>query len=97
MSNKSGIDANTKATGRGYVQGTGNLTMPFVVNPANNRLLIEVVPIGVPLANLVASRIHIDANTHQIGAGVTNDANEFITPLTTDSIVGLPCLRVEIH
>lgn len=92
---KSGIDANTKAVGRGMVQGTMDNIIPFSCT-SDNKLLIEIIPVSDPLSNLVASRIHIDANTHQIGAGVTNDSNQTITPLTVDTIVTLPCLRIEL-
>ena len=88
------IDQNTKATGIGLVQGTNDFTVPLHIDPMNNELLVEVIPCS-PLSALVASRIHLDDNTHQIAAAVTNDASEIITPLTVDLIVGLPCLRIE--
>lgn len=88
------IDQNTKNVGLGYVQGTSDMVIPLTVN-SSNELLIEVIPIGAPLSALVASRLHIDENTHQVAGAVTNDANETITPLTVDEIVGLPCVRIE--
>ena len=88
------IDENTKSVGLGYVQGTPDMTLPFSIN-TSNELLIEVIPVGSPLSALAASRIHLDENTHQIAAGITNDSNEIITPLTVDVIVDLPCVRVE--
>ena len=88
------IDQNTKNVGLGYVQGTLDMVLPLTIN-ASNELLIEVIPVGNPLSALVASRIHLDENTHQIAGAVTDDANEIITPITVDEIVGLPCVRVE--
>jgi len=44
----------------------------------------------------ISENIRIDENTRQAAAAVTNDSNKTITTLTTDSIVGLPCLRVEL-
>ena len=94
--NKTGIDHNTKNVGLGYVQGTNNMVMPFAISSINE-LLIEVIPIGVPLAPFNASNLKIDENTKSVSGGVTDDANQTITPLTTDTIVTLPCVRVEIH
>lgn len=89
------IDENTRNIGLGFVQGTKSITLPFQIN-SSGELLIEVIPIGDPLSPLNASRIHLDENTHQIAAAVTNDSNETIIPLTVDIIVGLPCVRVEL-
>lgn len=88
------IDQNTKQVGLGFIHGTSDMVLPYQINSLNE-LLIEVIPCD-PLSDLVASRIHIDENTKQCAAGVTNDANETITPLTCDLIVGLPCVRTEI-
>lgn len=90
------IDENTKATGIGVVQGATDILVPLRIDDATKEVLIEIIPVGDPLSALVASRIHIDENTHQIAAAVTNDSNETITPLTVDMILDLPCLRVEI-
>lgn len=94
--NKTGIDQNTKNVGIGYVQGTINLTMPFAIN-ASDELLIEVIPVSSPLSPFNASNVKIDGNTKNVSAGVTNDSNQTIKPLTTDAHAGLPCVRVEIH
>ena len=88
------IDENTRQTGLGYVQGTREMVLPFSIN-SSDELLIEVIPVGSPLSALVASRIHIDENTHQIAGAITDDASEIITPITVDEIVGLPCVRIE--
>jgi len=92
------IDQNSRQTGLGYVQGTDRLVLPFSIDAVTNELFIEVIPVSDPLSPLVAvsENIRIDENTRQAGAGITDDSNETITTLTTDDIVGLPCLRVEI-
>lgn len=89
------IDKNTKNVGIGYVQGTHNHTMPFAISDINE-LLIEIIPVATPLDPVNASRMKIDENTKNISGGVTDDSDETIIPLTVDTIVGLPCVRVEI-
>lgn len=95
--NKSGIDNNTRNVGLGYVHGTNNITMPFSIDSASNRLLIEVIPIGVPLDNLAATHMKEDANGRNTAGGVSDLDGQTIIPLTTDSIAGFPCVRVEIN
>lgn len=89
------IDANTKNVGLGYVHGTGDMVLPLKVNPLNNKLRIEIVPLPIG-TGVVQGNIKIDANDRNIGAGVTNDSNQIITNLTADDVVGFPCLRIEI-
>jgi hypothetical protein len=91
------IDKNGRNVGLGYVQGTNNMVLPFAINPATNALLVEVIPIGSPLATFNGlNRLKIDGNTRNVAGGVTDDSDQTITPLTVDLIAGLPCLRVEI-
>lgn len=89
------IDQNSRQVGLGYVHGSTGTVLPFAVN-ASNELLIEIIPVGAPLGALAASGIHLDANSRQVAAAVTDDANETITPLTVDEISGLPLIRVEL-
>ncbi len=89
------IDENTKGLLYGYVHGTAGMVLPARVNPANNKLLIEIIPV-VSIGTIVPSQnIPIDENTKNVGAALTNDANLNIIPLTVDEIVGFPALRIE--
>ena len=88
------IDANSRNTAFGLIHGS-QLTKEISMNDSTKRILIEVIPVAA-LTPLVASGIAIDANGRQIAGAVTDDANETITPLTVDEIVGLPCIRVEL-
>lgn len=92
------IDQNSRWVGLGYVEGTKNMVLPFSINPTNNKLLIEIIPRADPMDPLVAisENIRIDENTRQAAAAITDDSNKTITTLTTDSIAGLPCIRVEL-
>lgn len=90
------IDSNSRNVGLGYVQGTNNMVLPLAINPTTKELLIEVIPIGSPLAPFNGlNRLKIDGNTKNVAGGVTDDSNQDITPLTVDLIAGLPCVRVE--
>lgn len=88
------IDDNTRNVGLGYVQGTDDMILPFRCN-AMGELLIEVIPIGSPLANLDATTMAIDDNTKNTHAGVSSANGQTIIPLTADVIVTLPCVRAE--
>jgi hypothetical protein len=88
------IDQNMRNVGIAYIQGTDNMTIPLAIS-AINELLIEVIPIPNPLSAFNASNIKIDENTKNVAGAVTDDSNQTIIPLTTDSIAGLPCVRVE--
>ena len=97
------IDQNSRQVGLGFVQGTdtpstvfaNNLILPFSIN-SSNELLIEVIPIAVPLDPFAApARMKIDQNSRQIGGAITDDSNKTITPVTVDLILTLPCVRVE--
>jgi len=89
------IDQNTRQLGQGLIQGA-TLTLPFACN-ANGELLIEIIPVN-SIGNLNASpeNIPIDENTRQVGAAITDDVSETITPITVDLVVDFPCVRVEI-
>jgi hypothetical protein len=87
------IDQNTRQAGIGLVQGSTD-TYPFSIN-TSNELLIEVIPVDdIGTLNVTRQNIPIDENARQGAAGVTDDF--VIIPLTTDEIVGLPVVRVEI-
>ncbi len=89
------IDENTRQEGIGLIQGSTN-TRPFAIN-SDNELLIEIIPVSdIGTLNITPENIPIDENTRQVGAGVTDDANLDIIPLTCDLIVGVPCVRVEV-
>ncbi len=88
------IDQNTRQTGIGLVQGSTD-TFPFMINPSTNALLIEIIPVAsIGALNINRENIPIDENTRQASAGATDDLD--IIPLTCDSIVGLPVVRVEV-
>lgn len=92
---KNYIDQNTKNVGFGLVHGS-DVSNTFTAVPADNMLRIEIIPVASAGSAIATRNINIDENTHQVAAAVTDDGNEFITPLTVTDIVGLPCLRVDV-
>lgn len=90
------IDENTKNVGLGYIQGSDNVVIPLRVNPATNALLIEIIPVGSIGTAIAPRNIPIDENTKNVGAGVTDDSNENIIPLTVNFVDDFPCLRVDV-
>lgn len=88
------IDQNTRNVGLGLVHGT-DMVLPFTVT-ALNELRIEIIPINSGGTIVSHETIPIDENTRNVGAAVTDDANETITPLTINTIVDFPCLRVDV-
>jgi len=88
-------DENTRQIGGGIIQKSGGMILPFRVNPVNNKLLIEIIPKTIG-AGISPRNIPIDENTRQGGAGVSDDTNKFIIPLTYEEVVDFPCLRVEL-
>lgn len=87
------IDQNTHQTGIGLVQGSTD-TFPFAIN-ASNELLIEIIPVAdIGALSITRENIPIDENGRQASAGATDDLD--IIPLTCDSLVGLPVVRVEV-
>ena len=87
-------DENSRQIGFGLEHGTENI-LPFLVDPATNELLIEIIPIS-SAGTITTANIDNDENSRQVGAGITDDSNQTITPITVDIINGLPCLRIEI-
>ena len=88
------IDQNTKNVGLGMVHGT-NTVLPLTVNDLDE-LRIEIIPINSGGSSIGSQNITIDENTHQVAAGVTDDSNEDIVPLTVNEIVGFPCVRADV-
>ncbi len=88
------IDENTRNTGGGIIQGT-RLTLPTFVNPLTGELLVEVIPTGTVGTTIGPRNLNIDENHRNIGGAITDDSNEFITPLTVAMHLNLPCLRIE--
>lgn len=88
------IDENSRSTGGGIIQGTRD-TLPLFVNPSTGELLVEIIPTGTVGTAIAPRNINIDENSRNVGAGVTDDANLDIIPLTIAMHVDLPCLRIE--
>ncbi len=89
------IDENTHQVGLGLVQGSID-TKSFAIN-TSNELLIEIIPVAdIGTLAFTPENIRLDENTRQIAAGVSNDSNQDIIPLTVDLVIDLPCVRVEV-
>lgn len=94
------IDKNDRNTGGGIVQGT-DLTLPLFVNPSTGRLLVEIIPVASAGTAIAPRNLNIDGqngkqgNGRNVAGAVTDDANEFITPITCAMHIDLPCVRIE--
>lgn len=95
------IDNNNRIVGTGYVQGTNSpkQVLPLSCDPADDTLLIEVVPAGT-LSGLVPDHMLTDGNTRNTAGAVSDGDGETIIPLTVDELGGgmfpHPFLRIEI-
>lgn len=94
MQEQLAIDENTRNTGGGVIQGT-SFTLPTFVNPSTGELLVEIIPTGTVGTAITPRNLNIDENHRNVGGGLTDDANLFITPLTVAMHLDLPCLRIE--
>lgn len=94
------IDQNSRDVGKGVYYDKGSLfALPLSINPVNQKLLIEIIPVSSIGTKNVPSRMPIDASSANVSGGLTNDSNEILTPLSTDSVgspVSIPCLRVDV-
>lgn len=89
------IDQNTKNVGLGLIHGTDTV-IPFTINPSTLELRVEIIPINSGGTIIAPQNINIDENSRNIGAGITEDSNESITPLTVNEIADFPCLRIDV-
>lgn len=88
------IDHNDRNVGGGIIQGTRE-TLPFFINPSTGELLVEIIPTSSDGTAIAPKNLNIDENMRNVGGAVTDDANEFITPLTVNVRGNVPCLRIE--
>ena len=88
------IDENDRNIAGGIIQGT-RLTLPCFIDPSSGRLLVEIIPVADAGSAISPRNLNIDENMRNVMGAVTDDSNEFITPLTVDMILDLPCLRIE--
>lgn len=91
----SGIDQNNRIVGLGYAPDIQDITQPFLVNPANGKLKLEIIPKALNAFVVNKKNIPIDENNRNIGAGLTDDISKTLTPLSVDLIQGTPCLRIK--
>jgi len=87
-------DQNSRQIGFGLEHGTETL-LPLLVDPVTNELLIEIIPVA-GAGTITTAHIENDENSRQVGAGITDDVDENITPITVEVINGTPCLRLDI-
>lgn len=92
-------DSNNRIVGTGYVQGTDGFILPLSCNPDNDRLLIEIVPVGT-LSGIVPDHMATDGNTRNTAGGVSETDPDTIVPLIVDDLGGgsnpHPALRLEV-
>ncbi len=65
------------------------------MNPSTGELLVEIHAVDTDGTAIAPRNLNIDENHRNVGGAVTNDANQFITPITVSMHQDLPCLRIE--
>ena len=89
------VDANSRGIGKGVYEHLGKLiAVPLSYDVVTGKLKIEIIPHTIGTIN-VPHRMPIDENSYNVNGGVTNDANQTLTPISVDLIQGFPLLRIE--